>query len=38
MKLTIPNQIDPTGFSDGDKMFTSFMFLLARKYGYRRMV
>ena len=36
MKLTIPNQIDPTGFSDGDKMFTSFMFLLARKYGYEK--
>lgn len=34
MKLTIPNQIDPTGFSDGDKMFTSMMYLIAAKYGY----
>ena len=34
MKVTIPNQIDPTNFSDGDKMFTGFMFLLGRKYGY----
>ena len=34
MKLTIPNQIDPTNFTDGEKMFTSLMFLIANKYGW----
>ena len=34
MKLTIPNQIDSSDFTDGEKMITSLMFLIANKYGW----
>ena len=34
MKLTIPNQIDATDFTDGEKMITSLLFLIANKYGW----